>query len=76
MADEVKPPRRTNLLLGVLLGAAIAILGVLGFLYYQQQRNVVTIDVPGFSGKITKDLDGPGFSGKIGKDKGVDVRVD
>jgi hypothetical protein len=53
-----------NLLLGVLLGAAVVALGVLAYLYFDHinQRPVVKIDVPGFSGEITKD-------------KGVDIEV-
>jgi hypothetical protein len=52
------------LLLGVLLGAAVFALGVLAYLYYDHvtQKPVVKIDVPGFSGTITKD-------------KGVDIEV-
>jgi hypothetical protein len=51
-----------NLILGILLGAAVVVLGVLGYLYYQRtQGPVVKIDVPGFQGEITK--------------KGVDVEV-
>jgi hypothetical protein len=73
MADGAN---RNNLLIGILLGAAVVVLGVLGYFYYQQQREVVKIDVPGFSGEITKDRDGAGFSGEIGKDKDVDIKVD
>jgi hypothetical protein len=54
------PDRRSNsLVLGVLLGAAIVVLGVLAYLYYDRviNRSVVKIDVPGFSGEITKDKD-------------------
>lgn len=56
MADGLD--RNSNsLLLGVLLGVAVAALGVLGYLYYDHvtHRSVVKIDVPGFSGEITKD---------------------
>ncbi len=74
MSDEVNQPRRPNLLIGFLLGAAVVALAVFGYLYYQQQREVVKIDVPGFSGTITKEPDG--FSAKIGKDNGVDIKVD
>ncbi|MGI8725793.1 MAG: hypothetical protein ACR2J1_10715 [Methyloceanibacter sp.] len=42
-------------------------LAVLGYFYYERQREVVTIDVPGFSGKITKDPL---------SDKDVDVKID
>lgn len=57
--------RKSNtLLLGVLLGAAVVALGVLAYHYYDHvtQEPVVRIDVPGFSGTITKD-------------KGVDIEV-
>jgi hypothetical protein len=49
--------------LGALLGGAIVALGVLGFLYYRHtHQEVVRIDVPGFSGSISKD-------------KGIDIQV-
>jgi hypothetical protein len=63
MADDLD--RKDNsLLFGVLLGAAVVALGVLGYLYYHHvtQKPVVRIEVPGFSGEITKD-------------KGVDIEV-
>jgi hypothetical protein len=63
MADDAK---RSSLLLGLLLGAAVVVLGVLFYAYYQQQREVVKIDVPGFSGEITKDK---GVDIEIGKDR-------
>jgi len=51
-------------MLAFLLGAAIVGLGVLGYMLYERQnRQVLKIDVPGFSGEITKD-------------KGVDIEVD
>ncbi|MGV1013902.1 MAG: hypothetical protein ACOYB4_02925 [Methyloceanibacter sp.] len=78
MADEPNRPGRNNMVLGFLLGAAVVALGILGYLYYQQQqREVVRINVPGFSGTITKDPEG-GFTGEFGrdKDKGVDIKVD
>lgn len=54
-----------NLILGVLIGAAVVALAVLGYLYYDRSRTpVVKIDVPGFSGEITRDK------------KGVDIEVD
>jgi hypothetical protein len=56
----------TNPILVVLLVAALIGLGVLGFLYYQQQQEVVKIDVPGFEGSITK---GDGVDIEVGKDK-------
>ncbi|HWM30697.1 MAG TPA: hypothetical protein VNO69_03220 [Methyloceanibacter sp.] len=78
MADEPNQTKRNNTLLAFLLGAAVVALGVLGYIYYQQhQREVVRINVPGFSGTITKDRDG-GFSGEFGREdkKGVDIKVD
>jgi hypothetical protein len=50
-----------------LLGAAVVGLGVLGyFLYERQHRQVLKIDVPGFSGEITKDK---GIDIEVGKDR-------
>ena len=74
MVDEVNASRRTNRKLAVLLGLAVIALGVVGYLYVQEKREIVRIDVPGFSGSITKEPDG--FSGKIGKDKEIDIQVD
>ena len=55
--------RGLNPMLAFLLGAAIVGLGVLGYILYERQnRQVLKIDVPGFSGEITKD-------------KGVDIEV-
>jgi hypothetical protein len=49
--------------LAFLLGAVVVALGVLGYIYYQRtHREIVKIDVPGFSGEISKD-------------KGVDIEV-
>ena len=63
MANEI----RTNPLLAFLLGAAVVGLLVLGYLYYQHtQRNVVRIEVPGFSGEISKDK---GVDIEVGKDR-------
>ncbi len=56
----------TNPVLAILLIAALIGLGVLGYLYYQQQQDVVKVDVPGFEGTITK---GDGVNIEIGKDK-------
>ncbi len=58
-----------NLLVGILLGATIVALGVLGYLYYDRvtQKPVVKIDVPGFSGEITKDNGGVDI--EVGKDR-------
>jgi hypothetical protein len=52
-----------NPMLAFLLGAAVVGLGVLGYILYERQNRVLKIDVPGFSGKISKD-------------KGVDIEVD
>lgn len=57
--------RGTNPVLAVLLVIALIAVGVLGYLYYRQQQDVVKIDVPGFSGEITKDN---GVDINIGKD--------
>ena len=60
MADQ----RSVSPMLAFLLGVAIVGLGVLGYMLYERQnRQVLKIDVPGFSGEITKD-------------KGVDIEVD
>jgi hypothetical protein len=58
-----------NLLVGILIGATIVALGVLGYLYYDRvtQKPVVKIDVPGFSGEITKDNGGVDI--EVGKDR-------
>jgi hypothetical protein len=64
MADQVERKASSNTVMGFLLGAALVGLGVLGYLYYERShREVVRIDVPGFSGSISKD-------------KGVDITVD
>jgi hypothetical protein len=63
---EATRPAGTNPILVVLLVAALIGLGVLGFLYYRQQQEVVKIDVPGFEGSITK---GDGVDIEVGKDK-------
>ena len=56
--------RNISPLLAFLLGVAIVGLGVLGYMLYERQnRQVLNIDVPGFSGEITKD-------------KGIDIEVD
>jgi hypothetical protein len=50
--------------LAFLLGVVVVALGVLGYLYYQRtHREVVKIDVPGFSGEISRD-------------EGVDIELD
>jgi hypothetical protein len=53
--------------LAFLLGVAVVGLGVLGYLLYDRQhRQVLKIDVPGFSGEITKDK---GIDIEVGKDR-------
>jgi hypothetical protein len=61
--------KANNLLVGILIGATIVALGVLGYLYYDRvtQKPVVKIDVPGFSGEITKDNGGVDI--EVGKDR-------
>jgi hypothetical protein len=56
----------TNPILATLLVLALIGVGVLGYLYYRQQQEVVKIDVPGFEGSITK---GDGVNIELGKDK-------
>ncbi len=50
-----------------LLGVVVVGLGVLAYvLYERQRREVVRINVPGFSGEITKDK---GIDIEVGKDR-------
>jgi len=50
--------------LAFLLGVAVVGLGVLGYILYERQhRDVLRINVPGFSGEISKD-------------KGINIQVD
>jgi hypothetical protein len=52
-----------NPVLAFVLGAVVVGLTVAGYVYYQHtHRDVMKIDVPGFSGEISKD-------------KGVDIEV-
>ena len=61
--------KNINPLLAFLLGAAIVGLGVLAYLLYERQnRQVLKIDVPGFSGEITKEND-KGIDIEVGKDR-------
>ena len=63
MADQ----RNISPMLAFLLGVAVVGLGVLGYLLYERQhRQVLKIDVPGFSGEITKDK---GIDIEVGKQK-------
>ncbi len=67
MAEGVEGKTGSSMLLGFVLGAAVVALAVLGYLYYQHaNRDVVRIDVPGFSGEISKGKDGVEVN--IGKD--------
>ena len=68
MADGLDR-KNNSLLLGILLGAAVVALGVLAYLYYDRvaQKPIVKIDVPGFSGEITKD--NGGIDIEMGRDK-------
>jgi hypothetical protein len=60
--------RNISPMLAFLLGVVVVGLAVLGYILYERQhRQVVKIDVPGFSGEITKDHDG-GVDIDIGKD--------
>ena len=59
--------RNISPMLAFLLGVAIVGLGVLGYMLYERQnRQVLKIDVPGFSGEITKDK---GVDIEVGKDR-------
>jgi hypothetical protein len=61
--------RNISPVIAFLLGVAVVGLGVLGYLLYERQhREVLRIDVPGFSGEITKDHDG-GVDIEVGKDR-------
>jgi predicted outer membrane lipoprotein len=67
LADDLDR-KNNSLLLGVLLGAAVVVLGVLAYLHYERSHEpVVKIDVPGFSGEIRKDNGGVDI--EVGKDK-------
>jgi len=67
VADDLDR-KNNNLLLGMLLGAAVVALSVLAYLYYERRHEpVVKIDVPGFSGEIRKDNGGVDI--EVGKDK-------
>jgi hypothetical protein len=75
MIDGVNRSSGTNPVLAVLLAIAVVALGVLGYLYYQQQHNLVKIEVPNFSGTVSKD--GTSFYGEFKKrnDKGIHVEI-
>ncbi len=56
-----------NPVLAFALGAVLVALIVAGYFYYQRtHRDVVKIDVPGFSGEISKDK---GIDIEVGKDR-------
>jgi len=60
-------PRNISPMLAFLLGVVIVGLAVLGYMLYERQnRQVLKIDVPGFSGEITKDK---GVDIEVGKDR-------
>ena len=59
--------RNISPMLAFLLGVVVVGLGVLGYMLYERQnRQVLKIDVPGFSGEITKDK---GIDIEVGKDR-------
>ena len=59
--------RSVSPMLAFLLGVAAVGLGVLAYLLYERQhREVLKIDVPGFSGEISKDK---GVDIEVGKDR-------
>ncbi|HEX2447123.1 MAG TPA: hypothetical protein VHK26_02920 [Methyloceanibacter sp.] len=59
--------RNISPMLAFLLGVAVVGLGILGYMLYERQnRQVLKIDVPGFSGEITKDK---GIDIEVGKDR-------
>ena len=59
--------RSVSPMLAFLLGVAVVGLGVLAYLLYERQhREVLKIDVPGFSGEISKDK---GIDIEVGKDR-------
>lgn len=66
MGTEGTGKSGTNPILAVLLAIALIVVGILGYLYYRQQQDVVKIDVPGFEGSISK---GDGVDIEVGKDK-------
>ena len=58
---------RNNFALGLILGAAVVIVAVLAYVYYERaDKPVVKIDVPGFQGEITRDK---GVDIEVGRDK-------
>ena len=67
MADNINRTGGNSVALGALIGAAVVALAVLGYFYYERQREVVTIDVPGFSGKVTES--------PLNGDQDVDIKV-
>jgi hypothetical protein len=62
MADRI---RNNNLLLSALLLVALLALGVLAYAYYERNRPVAKIDLPGVSGEITRE----GVNIEVGKPK-------
>jgi hypothetical protein len=71
MANDAERTTGGNTVLGFVLGAVVVALAILGYLYYQHaNREVVKIDVPGFSGEISKDKTGVDIN--VGKDADKD----
>ncbi len=63
------PMKGLSPMFAFLLGVAVVGLGVLGYVLYERQhRQILKIDVPGFSGEITKDK-GNGINIEVGKDR-------
>lgn len=59
--------RSISPLFAFLLGVAVVGIGVLAYILYERQhREVLKIDVPGFSGEISKDR---GVDIEVGKDR-------
>jgi hypothetical protein len=59
--------RSISPMLAFLLGVAVVGLGMLAYVLYERQhREVLKIDVPGFSGEISKDK---GIDIEVGKDR-------
>jgi hypothetical protein len=58
MADNLDG-KSNNLLLGVLLGAAVVALGVLAYFYYERRHEpVVKVDVPAFPARSARTTAG------------------
>jgi hypothetical protein len=55
MEDQDSQRRRVNPVLAFLLGIAVVAAGVLGYLYYESQKKVVDIKLPGVDVEVGKD---------------------